>query len=66
MNTNLAPRPCKCHGQICIKPLVQHLPKHWELLHDYGMTTLALNPIRIRPDGKGRLSPVACNLQVRV
>jgi succinyl-CoA synthetase beta subunit len=33
-----------------ISPLVQHLPKLWELLHDYGMTTLELNPIRMRPD----------------
>ena len=27
-----------------ISPLVQHLPKLWELFHDYGMTTLELNP----------------------
>src|SRR6202171_501394 len=31
-----------------ISPLVQHLPKLWELYHDYGMTTLELNPIRLR------------------
>ena len=37
-----------------VSPLVQHLPKLWELLHHYGMTTLELNPIRMRPDGKGR------------
>jgi len=32
-----------------ISPLVQHLPKLWELVHHYGMTTLELNPIRMRP-----------------
>src|ERR1700753_2577021 len=31
-----------------ISPLVQHLPKLWELMHHYGMTTLELNPIRMR------------------
>jgi succinyl-CoA synthetase beta subunit len=46
-----------------ISPLVQHLPKLWELMHHYGMTTLELNPIRMRPDGKGRLTPVACDLK---
>ena len=45
-----------------VSPLVQHLPKLWELLHHYGMTTLELNPIRMRADGNGRLTPVACNL----
>ena len=29
-------------------PLVQQLPKLWELFHDFGMTTLELNPIRMR------------------
>lgn len=46
-----------------ISPLVQHLPKLWELLHHYGMTTLELNPIRMRSDGKGRLNPVACDFK---
>src|SRR5205809_920605 len=46
-----------------VSPLVQHLPKLWELLHHYGMTTLELNPIRMRPDGKGRLTPVACDFK---
>ena len=35
-----------------ISPLVQHLPKLWELVHHYGMTTLELNPIRMRPAGR--------------
>jgi succinyl-CoA synthetase beta subunit len=46
-----------------ISPLVQHLPKLWELLHHYGMTTLELNPIRMRPGRDGRLSPVACDFK---
>src|SRR6478609_6731618 len=46
-----------------ISPLVQHLPRLWELFHDYGMTTLELNPIRMRPDRSGRLTPVACDFK---
>jgi succinyl-CoA synthetase beta subunit len=46
-----------------ISPLVQQLPKLWELYHDFGMTTLELNPIRMRPDDKGRLTPVACDFK---
>lgn len=46
-----------------ISPLVQHLPRLWELMHDFGMTTLELNPIRMRPDGRGRLVPVACDFK---
>ena len=46
-----------------ISPLVQHLPKLWELFHDFGMTTLELNPIRMREDRKGRLVPVACDFK---
>ncbi len=40
-----------------ISPLVQQLPKLWELYHNFGMTTLELNPIRMRPDRQGRLTP---------
>ncbi|MBR8257571.1 ATP citrate lyase citrate-binding domain-containing protein [Burkholderia ambifaria] len=46
-----------------ISPLVQQLPKLWELFHDFGMTTLELNPIRMREDRKGRLTPVACDFK---
>src|SRR5213595_3085308 len=46
-----------------ISPLVQQLPKLWELFHDFGMTTLELNPIRLREDAKGRLTPVACDFK---
>jgi succinyl-CoA synthetase beta subunit len=43
---------------------VQSLPKLWELYHNYGMTTLELNPIRMRPERGGRLTPVACDCRV--
>ncbi len=46
-----------------ISPLVQQLPKLWELMHHYGMTTLELNPIRMMPGRGGRLSPVACDFK---
>ncbi len=44
-------------------PLVQNLPRLWELFHDFGMTTLELNPIRMQEDKKGRLIPVACDFK---
>ena len=46
-----------------ISPLVQQLPKLWELYHDFGMTALELNPIRMRPDRRGKLTPVACDFK---
>lgn len=46
-----------------ISPLVQHLPKLWELVHHYGLSTLELNPIRLKPGRDGRLTPVACDLK---
>jgi succinyl-CoA synthetase beta subunit len=46
-----------------ISPLVQHLPKLWELYHDHGMSTLELNPIRMREDRLGRMTPVACDFK---
>lgn len=46
-----------------ISPLVQQLPKLWELFHNFGMTTLELNPIRMRADRSGRLTPVACDFK---
>ncbi|SAL83066.1 succinyl-CoA synthetase subunit beta [Caballeronia terrestris] len=46
-----------------ISPLVQQLPKLWELYHGFGMTTLELNPIRMREDSKGRLVPIACDFK---
>lgn len=49
--------------QEIISPLVQQLPKLWELMHHYGMTTLELNPIRMRRGPSGRLTPVACDFK---
>jgi succinyl-CoA synthetase beta subunit len=46
-----------------ISPLVQYLPKLWELMHHYGMTALELNPIRMRLGRDGRLTPVACDFK---
>lgn len=46
-----------------ISPLVQNLPKLWDLYNNYGMTTLELNPIRMFPNKKGRLVPVACDFK---
>jgi succinyl-CoA synthetase beta subunit len=49
--------------QEIVSPLVQHLPKLWELFHHYGMTVLELNPIRMAPDSSGRLLPIACDFK---
>ena len=46
-----------------ISPLVQHLPKLWDLYHNYGMTLLELNPIRMERGPGGRLTPVACDFK---
>lgn len=46
-----------------ISPLVQELPKLWDLFHNYGMTTLELNPIRMTPAKGGKLVPVACDFK---
>ncbi|CCQ91105.1 putative ATP citrate lyase, beta subunit [Nitrospina gracilis 3/211] len=45
-----------------ISPLVQHLPKLWDLYNNYGMLMLELNPIRMSTAG-GRLTPVACDFK---
>ena len=45
-----------------ISPLVQHLPKLWDLYDNYGLTTLELNPIRIRKEGN-RYTPIACDFR---
>lgn len=45
-----------------ISPLVQHLPKLWTLFDNYGLTTLEINPIRIRKQDN-KLIPVACDLR---
>lgn len=45
-----------------ISPLVQHLPKLWTLYDNYGLTTVELNPIRIKKQNN-KLIPVACDLR---
>jgi succinyl-CoA synthetase beta subunit len=45
-----------------ISPLVQHLPKLWSLFNDFGLTTLEINPIRMKKIGSSYL-PVACDLR---
>ena len=49
-----------------ISPLVQHLPKLWELVHHYGMTTMELNPIRMRPGPERAADAGRLRLQVRL
>ncbi|QPJ66260.1 MAG: carboxylate--amine ligase [Candidatus Nitrohelix vancouverensis] len=46
-----------------ISPLVQNLPKLWDLYNNYGMTMLELNPIRMMPGNGGRVTPVACDFK---
>ncbi|MEE8394116.1 MAG: ATP citrate lyase citrate-binding domain-containing protein, partial [Rhodospirillales bacterium] len=46
-----------------VSPLVQNLPKLWDLFHHNGMTTLELNPIRMTVDRPGHFLPVACDFK---
>ena len=46
-----------------ISPLVQNLPKLWDLYNNYGMIMLELNPIRMMPGKGGRLAPMACDFK---
>jgi succinyl-CoA synthetase beta subunit len=46
-----------------ISPLVQQLPKLWDLFSNYGFTTLELNPIRMGLNKRGRLVPIACDFK---
>ena len=46
-----------------ISPLVQNLPKLWDLFHHNGMNTLELNPIRMGFTKTGALTPVACDFK---
>jgi len=45
-----------------ISPLVQHLPKLWDLYDSYGLSTIEINPLRIRREG-GRYIPLACDIK---
>ena len=46
-----------------ISPLVQNLPRLWDLYNNYGMTMLELNPIRMMPGKGGRHAPIACDFK---
>ncbi len=46
-----------------VSPLVQYLPKLWDLFHHNGMSTLELNPIRMAERRPGYLTPVACDFK---
>jgi len=46
-----------------ISPLVQNLPKLWDLYHYYGMSLLELNPILMQKEPSGRLTPIACDFK---
>ena len=50
-----------CPGQF-ISPLVQHLPKLWRLYDTYGLSTIELNPIRMKLVGNHYV-PVACDIK---
>lgn len=45
-----------------ISPLVQNLPRLWDLYNNYGMMMLELNPIRMLAKGE-RVTPVACDFK---
>ena len=45
-----------------ISPLVQQLPKLWQLYNSYGLTTIEINPLRIQRVG-GRYVPMACDIK---
>lgn len=50
--------------QEIVSPLVQYLPRLWNLYNDYGFTTLEINPIRIEKSGN-RYIPVACDFKAQ-
>ena len=45
-----------------ISPLVQHLPKLWDLYDNYGLISIEINPIRIKKE-VNKLIPIACDLK---
>jgi succinyl-CoA synthetase beta subunit len=47
-----------------ISPLVQYLPKLWNLYNDFGFTTLELNPVRMEKVGE-KYIPVACDFKAQ-
>ena len=47
-----------------ISPLVQYLPRLWNLYNDFGFTTLEINPIRMTQINN-QLIPVACDFKAQ-
>ncbi|MCP4546243.1 MAG: carboxylate--amine ligase [bacterium] len=48
--------------QRYISPLVQNLPKLWDLYNSYGLSTIEINPLRLKRVGT-RYVPVACDIK---
>ncbi len=48
--------------QRYISPLVQNLPKLWDLYTSYGLSTIEINPLRLKRKGS-RYIPVACDIK---
>ena len=46
-----------------VSPLAQYLPRLWDLVHGFGISTVEINPIRLKRDEEGRLLPVACDFK---
>lgn len=46
-----------------ISPLAQALPSLWELMRNYGVSMIEINPIRMRREADGRLIAVACDFK---
>jgi len=45
-----------------ISPLVQSLPKLWDLYQSYGLSTIEINPLRIKREG-GEYVATACDIK---
>lgn len=45
-----------------ISPLVRHLPRLWSLYAGYGLSTIEINPLRLKRVGSG-YEPVACDIK---
>lgn len=54
-------RDTNCRPEF-ISPLVQQLPKLWQLYNSYGLNTIEINPLRITRQG-GRYIPMACDIK---
>ncbi|WP_245301757.1 ATP citrate lyase citrate-binding domain-containing protein [Bradyrhizobium sp. LTSP885] len=46
-----------------VSPLAQYLPRLWDLVHGFGISSLEINPIRLGEESAGRLLPMACDFK---